>query len=949
MLRGSRGTGLARVALVAMAFACVGLVVAGPASAFRSKKGAKPTVRVMTKDLPAAEKAKKIRLRVTTGTRARVRLRVLAIGIAKRPIFAVNERKIRFAAGSGRFVNLKLTKAARLGIAAARTACRDVQITAFASGRQLTTRGDNPRTTLVRHSKTLKHRRKTGCSAPGTGAPGLPGAPGAPPGLGGPGLDPPGTPPRDQPPLPTDPITIRAGAADADATPPVGTPMFAYAERSLIFGPGSTPDHVLQIIADPDENLYAKTFVPSQGIHTRIRARAIVIEAAGKKYALAMVDLGGHPYAFNKAVADRIADIGIPHEQLYLSSTHTHASSGAIWSADNSGYAFVGGDAYDPRVFDMVVSGVVEAIRTANERLQPARIGVGTSTLRGASTNREHEAFQLNPDAPADEKASSAEAVDHRVTAIRVDGPNGAPLAVWSNFAIHPTALGDTNLLLSGDNVATAERLVEEEMVRDAAARVPPLTLQHRPVNVWTNGTEGDVTDDDAVERDPGPGDSHSELQYKDGEGFAGANSAGRKVSRGIVEAWRDAGSKMSGSPALDVRRTFMSFDGSEGSSQIPVLGQGGITAGEGNQEPPPEGGCSPVPHPVPGQGNKLHLFGGPGIAPNVHAVSLMRIGPLAVAAYPTEISTTSGRRIRNTIAGTAGAEAPAGVIIAGLTNGYNSYLATPEEYDWCSYFGSFTLWGREQLGLYQKVGDELAKSLYGGAQLPPRGSEPPTPSPGTPNLPSIRPTPSADDPVTQPQDTVRLDHAVFSWAGGDPVIDAPRGRPFVTLEYDEDGPPAEFETVATEDSVLDTTRHNRDDTWTETWQFTECDSTTGRYRFHVRGRANKGDGEVSDYEVTSDPFRLEPAAIKSYSTTVSGGVARVRAEYEGLPDNAIAVLPRRVRHGFAIVRVTRPGGAVEDVVALPDSNGLEFRASVPNGSTASTVLIRDACGNTGR
>ena len=939
MPRGTRG----RPVVALLTLAVLSLVLAAPASAVRSKRGAQPSVTILTKDARAIVKSSRLSLRVGVGKPpARLRIRGLGLDLARKPMRIVAERTVTHRTRRTRTYNFKLTKQAKRLIVSARAACRNVRISAYVASRRFGRKRDDQRTTLVRHSKSLRHgRARRDCPA----VPGLPG-------LGGPGLDPPGVTPPANPPVPNDPITIRAGAADADATPPVGTPMFAYTDRSLIFAPDAAPEHTMQILADPDENLYAKTFTPSQGIHTRIRARAIVIEAGGKKYALAMVDLGGHPYTFNQAVAERVADLGIPHEQIYLSSTHTHGSAGAIWSADNSGYAFVGGDAYDPRVFDIIVSGVAEAIRAAHERLAPARIGVGTSTLRGASSNREHPAFKLNPDAPPEEKADRAEhlAVDPQVTAIRVDAANGAPLAVWSNFAIHPTSLGGGNLLFTGDNVATAERLVEEELRRTTPQGV---AAPYPPVNVWTNGTEGDVTENDDVERDPtlAEGDAHSELQYRRGEGFAGANSSGRKVSRGIVAAWRDAGTKMTGSPAIDVRRTFMEFDGSEGSAQIPVLGAGGIVAGEGPQPFYDGGGCSPTPHPVPGQGNKMHLFGGPGIAPSVHPVSLMRIGPLAVAAYPTEISTQAGRRIKNTIASAAGAEAPAGVIIAGLTNSYNSYLATPEEYDYCSYFGSFTLWGRQQLDLYRRVGDELAKSLYGGQPLPARGTEPASPSPGTPNQPSIRPTSSAGDVVAQPTSPVpRLGQAVFQWAGGDPAIDAPRGKPFVTLEFDEDGGSEKFEAVATEDSVMDTTRHNADDSWTETWQFTECDSMAGRYRFHVRGKANEGDGEVTDYEVISEPFRLAPAAIKSYSATVLDGFARIRAEYQGLPDNALATLARRVRHGVAAIEYAPPAGPLRETVAFADSRGLEFTARVPNGSRVLSVLsIEDACGNSGR
>jgi hypothetical protein len=141
----------------------------------------------------------------------------------------------------------------------------------------------------------------------------------------------------------------------------------------------------------------------------------------------------------------------------------------------------------------------------------------------------------------------------------------------------------------------------------------------------------------------------------------------------------------------------------------------------------------------------------------------------------------------------------------------------------------------------------------------------------------------------------------------------------------------------------MDTTRHANDDSWTETWQFTECDAL-GQYRFVARGRAAGG-----DYTATSEAFTLRPASIKSYSTSVDGAVARVRAEYDGLPGSALATLSRRVRHGFAVLRVTRPGGASEEVIAPIDSRGLEFRVGVPNGASVSVLSIEDACGNTGR
>ena len=958
-----------RLALVAALLACAGLVLASPASAVRSKRGAKPSITILTKDESAALRTGSLTLRVGIGKPpARVRLRGLGLDLGPRPIRIVAERKVRFTTKRSRVYNLRLTKEARRAIRAAQVACRDVRVSAFAASRRYGSKRDDQRTTLVRHSKTLKHGRKSGCGVAGTpGAPGVPGSPGSTPGLGGPGLEPPGTPLPPAPPVPTDPITIRAGAADGDSTPPVGSPMFAYTDRSRAvpeeppFDPANPVppgiDPFLQFIGDPDENLYAKSFEPSNGIHTRIRARALVIESGGKKFALAQVDLGGHPLSFTQEVLKRIADLGITADRLFLSSTHTHSSSGAIWSADNMGYGLAGGDVFDPRVFDIVVRGVVDAIRTANTRLQPARVGVGTTTLRGASRNRRIEAFKLNPDAPADEKADNNRAVDTKVTVIRVDDAKGAPLGAWSNFALHQVSFGGDNLLFSGDNAATTERLVEEEMLRDAVAagRAPA----HRPVNVWTNGAEGDVSPDGGTESDPSePAGPHRQLQHSN-SGFGSANSAGRKVSTGVLAAWREAGRNMSGSPALDARHAYVSHDPSKQTSDgalaaFPVLGLGvlvdPIPPGFDQVWPAGSRPCAPTDNPPPagpGQGNKFPAVAAPGGVPSVQPASLLRIGPLAVIAFPTEVTTQAGRRITNAVVSAAGANAPSGAVLAGLTNSYNSYATTPEEYSYCHYEAAFTLWGKAQGTYYRDLAGALSASLYQGAPAPLSAPEPPQVAPGTPNNPTGKPTPQAGDPTAQPADSVRrLSKATFSWNGGDPAIDAPRGRAFVTLEYDEDDRGDDFVAVATEDSVIDTTQRDRTGVWTETWQFTECDAI-GRYRFRVRGRAVKN-GPEADYNVTSEPFTLGQAGIDVYSKKVENGVARVRAEYTGLPENALGVLNRRVRHGFAVLRITRPGGASEEVIAPIDSKRLEFTASVPAGASVTVVSVEDACGNVG-
>ena len=87
---------------------------------------------------------------------------------------------------------------------------------------------------------------------------------------------------------------------------------------------GGHVDRPMQILADPDTHSYAKSFVPSKGIHTRVQARALVLERDGVKYALVQADLGGVPYALTQEVAKRIAATGITADR-HPALGHAHA------------------------------------------------------------------------------------------------------------------------------------------------------------------------------------------------------------------------------------------------------------------------------------------------------------------------------------------------------------------------------------------------------------------------------------------------------------------------------------------------------------------------------------------------------------------------------------------------------------------------------------------------
>jgi neutral ceramidase len=732
---------------------------------------------------------------------------------------------------------------------------------------------------------------------------------------------------------------LTAGAASADITPPVGTPQFAYTARSRLAG-GAPQDIALQIVADPDGGLYAKTFAASTGIHTRVRSRAIVLDTGTERAALVQVDLGGIPYALVQRVYELIPETGIPLENIMIAATHTHSSTGPIWPTDSAGYALLGGDAFDARVFEFTARGIAQSIAVANANRAPAQLGIGKTYVTNASRNRNFEPFKRNEDVPTDEEGAKAASIDPVMTVIRVDEPDGRPIGVWSNFAIHNTSFGDDNLLFSGDNAAFTERIVERAIRKRARRHGIPARRAGHVVNVWTNSNEGDISPNGSTEKIS----EEESLQYPgEDNSFPEAHMAGMRVARGILRAWRHAGRAMTSDVPLDARLGYVAFDGraADGEPVGPnaVLGSGGIVAGDGT--------CAPFDGAAgPGQGMKMPLLGGPGdsLVPGTQPVSVMQIGSLAITAFPSEVTKQMGLRIRDAVKAAANG-AYEDVILSGLTNGYSSYTATPEEYDACYYEGSFTLFGRRQGALYRDTALGISKALLEGA--PYAGDPAPAyrVSEGG-AFPEPEPTPDAGTPVEQPaKSIVRYNRATFSWNGGHPAIDAPPGRRLVTTQrLGRAG--KRWRRVTWDDGFYDILERDPEtDVWTTTFQTTEC-MRAGTYRFVVTGRADTGAGP-EDYRIESDRFELAPIRNIVPTLTVDGRRARVTAIYpEPGAKEVLLALPRVVRSGHVVLGVKKRAGEEKRVRAKLTRDKLAFQARVPRGATVRVIRVRDACGN---
>ena len=200
-------------------------------------------------------------------------------------------------------------------------------------------------------------------------------------------------------------LTLLAGVARADITPPIGIGHAGWGAQAH------------QRAAGVDLPLWVTALAISDGETTTV-----------------IVDIDCM-YLFEpeaRAVRQAIVRLtGLPEAHVRISFTHTHSGpvSGSTWSAWMSeGAELV--PAYDTRIADEAAGVAWAAIRA----MEPVRIGSGKGSSN-ISINRRYQrpgdnvvVVGRNPDGP----------VDREVIVVRIDTLDGRPLATIVNFACHP-------------------------------------------------------------------------------------------------------------------------------------------------------------------------------------------------------------------------------------------------------------------------------------------------------------------------------------------------------------------------------------------------------------------------------------------------------------------------------------------------------------------------------
>ena len=244
--------------------------------------------------------------------------------------------------------------------------------------------------------------------------------------------------------------------------------------------PGRFRAACVKLDITPDTPQWLQGYGPRQsdGVHDRIYHRIAAMDDGTTTFFLVSSDICTVSPSFYDAFCEKLQrETGIEPAQVWWSTTHTHSAPHV--GPQDLGRLFAGtlGDrfsirhdtAYWKRVTDLLVQGIKEA----RSRLEPARLGIGVGEARANVNRRERKAdgriaLGVHPDGPA----------DRQIGLLRLERPNGTLIGVIANYAIHGTAFGGGNKQISGDVPGFVAEYVERML------GVPLLFI---------NGAEGNV------------------------------------------------------------------------------------------------------------------------------------------------------------------------------------------------------------------------------------------------------------------------------------------------------------------------------------------------------------------------------------------------------------------------------------------------------------------------
>uniref|UniRef100_A0A8C3PF65 Neutral ceramidase n=1 Tax=Chrysemys picta bellii TaxID=8478 RepID=A0A8C3PF65_CHRPI len=144
-------------------------------------------------------------------------------------------------------------------------------------------------------------------------------------------------------------------------------------------------------------------------------------------------------------------------DNVILSGTHTH--SGPAGYFQYTIFLLTSKGLIKPSL-NALVNGIIKSIDIAHQNMKKGRLFINKGLVENSQINRSPYSYLQNPESERNRYSSNT---DKEMVVLKMVDVNGQELGLLSWFAIHPVSMNNTNHLINSDNVGYASYLFEQE------------------------------------------------------------------------------------------------------------------------------------------------------------------------------------------------------------------------------------------------------------------------------------------------------------------------------------------------------------------------------------------------------------------------------------------------------------------------------------------------------
>ncbi len=711
---------------------------------------------------------------------------------------------------------------------------------------------------------------------------------------------------------------LQAGAAERVLDVPLGTALGGYTSRAGFLGAAG--------VVDARKIEISGAFNPSIGVTSAPRVKAVALSAGGETIVIVKVDA---IFVYEGMLFDLEQRLGPEYAgKVIISASHSHSA----WAQfTGHGPLKLGAGQMRQLVYDRFLDAFAATAKEALDARRAAKLGVFHDSDFDPMNQINRDRRDNNDMLPGGDRK------DDQFFLIRIDGTDGAPIAVIPIFGEHGTLNDDDNPFASTDSTGALERVFQEQFDSE-------VVVMHLQSSGGDNSPVGHGNLD--CNNKPGGSDDPCFLWLKE-EGH------GRAAAATMMAAWTAAGTAMRDSLELEMLTrsvetgpkpdTFTIRDGALAYQafdleRMPdaVIYEGGASSGAvvspidefnapvgaalcetqnamfpaaaipGTDGMLPYGSCLRLD--VAGEilGEIFSIDFGvderhPVCESTRTTISALRIGDYVIGTMPGELTVLLADYLRQ-----HSPVAADKTIVLGYSQGHVGYMLTPEDWLRGGYEPSITFWGPLE-GEY--IAEQLVK-LLPLAMTPSRedaaaesatkvavatmvdGLDIDDPAPMAGSVPATIPgqvwartgTPAQAQPVAQIPRVAGI--ATFVWIGDDPKTKTPR----VTLQYEMSAntwaPVARRSGRLVEDAEIvlaytpDPLQRSGPQThyWVAEWQAVPWVGAVGLDALADRGGLPLGryrfHVEGKGWTLDSDPFEVVAGGLNANATRTGGNVS---------------------------------------------------------------------------